>query len=106
MQGTFEKKQRSGSNGRLASCFKKSIPWCMNRKFSRILGFSMIIFSWMIWGVILVLPFFKLTLIQYAVVYPILLAATNIFWVGAALVGKVILQKINNKIGNLKFRKP
>ena len=32
---------------------------------------------------------------QYAIAYPILLAATSIFWVGAALVGKDLIQKYN-----------
>jgi hypothetical protein len=67
----------------------------MKQKYIRILGVSFIIFSWIIWGVIFILPFFKLTLIQYAIAYPILLAATNIFWVGAALVGKELVQKYN-----------
>jgi hypothetical protein len=61
--------------------------------FSQILGFSLIIFSWILWGVILVLPFLKLNLTQYAIIYPVVLGATNIFWVGAALVGKDIIQK-------------
>ncbi|MEI7726876.1 MAG: hypothetical protein WCK09_17330 [Bacteroidota bacterium] len=67
----------------------------MNPKFSRILGVSLIIFSWILWGVIFVLPFFKLTLTQYAVVYPVILVATNIFWVGAALVGNELVRKFN-----------
>ena len=74
--------------------------------FSRILGVSLIVFSWVLWGVILVLPFFKLTLTQYAVVYPVILVATNIFWVGAALVGKELVRKFNvlTKI-NMWFKK-
>jgi hypothetical protein len=67
----------------------------MKRKFIRILGVSLIVFTWIIWGVIFILPFFKLTLTQYAIAYPILLVATNIFWVGAALVGKELVQKYN-----------
>jgi len=67
----------------------------MKHKYIRILGVSLIIFSWIIWGVIFILPFFKLTLTQYAIAYPVLLAATSIFWVGAALVGKEIIQKYN-----------
>ncbi len=65
----------------------------MNRRFQRILGISLIILTWVIWGVIFILPFFKLTLKQYAIAYPVLLAATNIFWLGAALIGKEIMQK-------------
>jgi len=67
----------------------------MNHRFLRILGFSLIVFSWILWAVILFLPFFKLTLTQYAFVYPVILAATNVFWVGVALVGKKLIQKIN-----------
>jgi len=67
----------------------------MKHKYVRILGISLIILSWIIWGVIFILPFFKLTLKQYAIAYPILLVATNIFWVGAALVGKELVQKYN-----------
>ena len=62
-------------------------------KFTRILGISLILFSWILWGVILILPFFKLTLTQYAIVYPVIFAATNIFWFGAVLVGKEMVQK-------------
>jgi FtsH-binding integral membrane protein len=67
----------------------------MNRKYARLLGIFLIVLTWIIWIVILILPFFKLTLTQYAITYPILLAATNIFWVGAALVGKELIQKFN-----------
>jgi hypothetical protein len=51
---------------------------------------------------IFILPFFKFTVTQYAIAYPILLVATNIFWVGAALVGKELIQKYNilSKIKN------
>jgi len=81
----------------------------MKHKFIRILGISLIVLTWIIWGVICILPFFKLTLTQYAIAYPILLAATNIFWVGAALVGKELVQKYNlmSKLKKLfkKFRK-
>ncbi|MCX6250219.1 MAG: transporter suffix domain-containing protein [Bacteroidetes bacterium] len=67
----------------------------MKHKFTRILGVSLIILTWIIWGMIFILPFFKLTLAQYAIAYPVLLAATNIFWIGAALVGKELIQKYN-----------
>jgi hypothetical protein len=67
----------------------------MKHKYIRILGISLIIFSWIIWAMIFILPFFKLTVTQYAIAYPILLVATNIFWVGAALVGKELVQKYN-----------
>ena len=67
----------------------------MKPKYTKILGISLIVFTWIIWGVIFILPFFKLTITQYAIAYPVLLAATNIFWVGAALVGKELIQKYN-----------
>jgi hypothetical protein len=67
----------------------------MKLKFSRILGFFLIIFSWVIWGMILILPLFKLNLTQNAIILTGLLAGTNIFWVGAAMVGKDLIQKFN-----------
>jgi hypothetical protein len=67
----------------------------MNPKFLQVLGFSLIVFSWILWGVIFVLPFIKLTLSQYAIVYPVILVSTNIFWIGAALVGKELVRKFN-----------
>ncbi|MEI8007075.1 MAG: transporter suffix domain-containing protein [Bacteroidota bacterium] len=67
----------------------------MKRKFQRILGVSLILLTWIIWGVIFILPFLKLTLKQYAVIYPVLIVSTSIFWVGAALVGKELVQKYN-----------
>ena len=66
----------------------------MNLKFSRVLGVVMIIFSWVLWGIIFILPFFRLTLAQYAIVYPSILAATNVFWIGIALAGKELVQKL------------
>ena len=67
----------------------------MNPKLLRVLGFSLIVFSWILWGVIFVLPFIKLTLSQYAIIYPVILVSTNIFWIGAALVGKELVRKFN-----------
>jgi hypothetical protein len=67
----------------------------MKRKFLRILGISLIILTWIIWGLIFTLPFYNLTIKQYAIIYPILIASTSIFWVGAALVGKELVQKYN-----------
>jgi len=61
----------------------------------QVLGGTLIVFSWVLWGIIFCLPFFKLTLTQYAIVYPVILASTNIFWIGAALVGKEIVRKFN-----------
>ncbi|MFZ4562333.1 MAG: hypothetical protein ACOYNU_03050 [Bacteroidales bacterium] len=67
----------------------------MNHGLLRIIGFSLIVLSWILWAVIIFLPFFKLTLTQYAVVYPVILASTNIFWVGVAMTGKQFIQKFN-----------
>jgi len=67
----------------------------MSPKFLRVLGVSLIVFSWILWGVIFVLPFIKLTFSQYAIVYPVILVSTNIFWIGAALVGKELVRKFN-----------
>ena len=67
----------------------------MNPKFLQILGVSLIVISWILWGLILFLPFCKLTLAQYAIVYPVILVSTNIFWLGVALVGKEIVRKFN-----------
>jgi hypothetical protein len=62
-------------------------------KKSRILGFSLIILSWIFWGMIIVLPFLKLGIKTAAIAMTILLIASNIFWVGAILVGKELMQK-------------
>ena len=67
----------------------------MNQRITRITGVSLIVFSWILWVIVFCLPFFKLTLAQYAIVYPVILASTNIFWIGAALVGKELDQKFN-----------
>jgi len=67
----------------------------MNPKYLRVLGVSLIVFSWILWVVIFILPFIKLTLSQYAIVYPVILVSTNIFWIGAALVGKELVRKFN-----------
>jgi hypothetical protein len=67
----------------------------MKHKYVQYFGVSLIVFSWIIWGVIIILPFLKLTLKQYTIAYPVLLLATNIFWIGAVLVGKVLIQKYN-----------
>ena len=67
----------------------------MKLKLSRILGVGLILFSWVLWGIIFILPFFRLTLTQYAIVYPALLVSTNIFWIGVVLAGKELLQRYN-----------
>ncbi len=69
--------------------------WKQNLRFSQILGGSLIVLSWILWGSLLILPFFRLTIKQYAIVYPAILVATNVFWIGVALVGKELLQRYN-----------
>jgi len=59
----------------------------------RILGFSLIILSWIFWGLILVVPFLKLGIRTTATAITILFIASNIFWVGAILLGKELAQK-------------
>jgi hypothetical protein len=70
--------------------FKKIKP-----VYIKTLGISLIILTWIIWGVIFLLPFFKLTVREYAIAYPVLLIATNLFWIGTFLVGKEIARKYN-----------
>lgn len=65
----------------------------MKHRFTKVLGISLIIFSWILWGVIFILPFLKLSKTQYEIIYPVILIATNIFWVGAILVGKEFAKK-------------
>ena len=65
----------------------------MNKKQSRILGFSLIILCWIFWGMIFVIPFLKLGLKTSAIAITILLIGTNVFWFGAILLGKEIIQK-------------
>lgn len=62
-------------------------------KKSRIIGFSLIILSWVFWGMIIIVPFLKLGIKTTAVVLTILFIASNIFWVGAILIGKELAQK-------------
>ena len=67
----------------------------MTPKITRIIGISLIVCSWILWGILLILPLFRLTMTQYTILYPAILAATNIFWIGAALVGKELVGKFN-----------
>jgi hypothetical protein len=62
-------------------------------KRSRILGISLIILSWVFWGMIIIVPFLKLGIKTKAVALTILFIASNIFWVGAILIGKELAQK-------------
>lgn len=65
----------------------------MKNRFTKALGISLIIFSWILWGVIFILPYFKLSKAQYEIIYPILFIGTNIFWVEAILIGKEYAKK-------------
>jgi hypothetical protein len=67
----------------------------MKKNKLRILGFGMIFLAWIFWGLIILIPFLKLGVKTSAAVIAILLIGTNVFWVGAALVGKELVQKYN-----------
>jgi len=67
----------------------------MNQRITRIIGISLIVCSWILWVIVFCLPFLKLTMARYAIVYPVILVSTNILWIGAALVGKEIVQKFS-----------
>ena len=59
----------------------------------QILGLGIIILSWIFWGFIIIIPFLKLELQTKTIAITILLIASNIFWLGAILVGNEFLQK-------------
>ncbi len=65
----------------------------MNSKIQRILGFSMILLTWVFWGIIIIIPFMKLGVKHSAILITGLLIATNLFWVGIFLVGKEYAKK-------------
>jgi predicted membrane channel-forming protein YqfA (hemolysin III family) len=67
----------------------------MKKKQIRILGFSLIILTWIFWGMIILIPFLKLGLKTSAIAITILLIGTNVFYIGAFLVGKELMQKYN-----------
>jgi hypothetical protein len=60
---------------------------------TQILGLGIIILSWIFWGFIIIIPFLKLDLQTKTIAITILLIASNIFWLGAILVGNEFLQK-------------
>jgi hypothetical protein len=64
----------------------------------KILGLSLIVLSWIFWGMILCVPFLKLGIRESAFAITALFIGTNIFWVGVMLVGNDFLKKY--KIGN------
>jgi hypothetical protein len=65
----------------------------MKSNMQRILGISMILLTWVFWGIIIVIPFLKLGVKTSAILISGLLVATNLFWVGIFLVGKEYAQR-------------
>jgi predicted membrane protein len=66
-------------------------------KVQRILGISLIILTWIFWGMIFVIPFLKLGVKLSAILITALLIGTNAFWVGLFLVGKEFAEKFKIK---------
>lgn len=71
-----------------------------NLKKTQILGLSLIVLSWIFWGMILVVPFLELGFRSSSIIITILLIGSNIFWFGAILAGKELLPKIKFWIKN------
>jgi hypothetical protein len=67
----------------------------MNSKAQRILGISLIVLTWVFWGIIFVIPFLKLGVRLSAVLIAALLIGTNAFWIGIFLVGKEYAKKFH-----------
>ena len=65
----------------------------MSSKAQRILGISLILLTWIFWGMIFVIPFLKLGVKHSAILITLLLIGTNAFWVGIFLVGKEFAKK-------------
>jgi len=65
----------------------------MNSKAQRILGISLILLTWVFWGMIFVIPFLKLGVRLSAILIAALLIGTNAFWIGVFLVGKEYAKK-------------
>ena len=65
----------------------------MNSKVQRILGISLIVLTWIFWGLIFVIPFLKLGVRLSAILITALLIGTNAFWIGLFLVGKEYAKK-------------
>jgi hypothetical protein len=64
------------------------------KKWIRILGGSLIVLTWFIWVVIFLVPFMHLGLKRAAILTTLLLVATNMFWIGLALIGKELADKL------------
>jgi hypothetical protein len=65
----------------------------MNSKVQRVLGLSLILLTWVFWGIIFVIPFLKLGVRLSAILITALLIGTNAFWIGIFLVGKEYAKK-------------
>jgi predicted membrane protein len=65
----------------------------MKSKVQRILGISLILLTWVFWGMIFVIPFLKLGVKLSAILITALLIGTNAFWIGLFLVGKEYAEK-------------
>lgn len=70
-------------------------------KRNQFLGYSLIILSWIFWGLMVVIPFFNFEVKVKALAISILFIATNIFWVGVFLAGKELVTRF--RIG-LKYK--
>jgi len=80
-----------------------------NLKKTQIIGFALIVLSWIFWGLILAVPFLNLGLRRSSIAVTILLIGSNIFWFGAFLAGKEMLPKLKlfNKLkGKLTKNSP
>ncbi|MEI8114350.1 MAG: transporter suffix domain-containing protein [Bacteroidia bacterium] len=62
-------------------------------KKGQLIGFALIILSWIFWGLVFIVPFLKLGIKTTTLVVTVLLIATNIFWLGVFLSGKEVLAK-------------
>jgi hypothetical protein len=65
----------------------------MKSKAQRILGISLILLTWVFWGMIFVIPFLNLSVRLSAILIAALLIGTNAFWIGLFLVGKEYAKK-------------
>ena len=79
----------------------------MNSKVQRILGISLILLTWVFWGMIFIIPFLKLGVKLSAILITGLLVGTNAFWLGIFLVGKEFARKfeVGAKLKKLFRRK-
>jgi hypothetical protein len=69
----------------------------------QVLGFGLIILSWVFWGLIIIIPFLNLGLKTTSIAITILLIVSNIFWLGVILVGKEFLPKYILQLKKMKW---